>query len=244
MATSEAQDNAAKQRIVNHMNADHTDSVRMHLVFTSPILEVDSRKKIRRYLEAFSRKSVYQTRNARMTDVTLNDMKFECGGQQITIAFDPPLKSYRETRERVVQLDKDALRILQRSDIAITKYIPPWVRLGHLFNFTQCVVVWVLYSRAAHFKPGSLPYDLVLYRVPRFANFSLTIQPLLMVIMLVIHLFEVGLMIRKLGRHGLTLFDGMLWAWSASAFIEGFTSFWRLNTFIAAKKQEKEAKKH
>jgi hypothetical protein len=30
MATSEAQDEAAKQRIVKHLNADHHDSVRCH----------------------------------------------------------------------------------------------------------------------------------------------------------------------------------------------------------------------
>ncbi|PVI07257.1 integral membrane protein-like protein [Periconia macrospinosa] len=225
MASPEAQDVAAKQRIVNHMNADHSDSVR-------------------RYLEAFSGMGSYQVRNARMTDITLNDMKFDCCGQQVTIPLDPPMKSYREARERAVQLDKDALRLLGRSDITITKYIPPWVHLGHLFNFTTCLITYGLFSRPSHFQPGSVPHDMLLHHVPKFTKFCLTIQPYLITIMAAIHAFETVLMVRKLRRHSLTLFDGVFWAWCASAFVEGITAFQRLDTFIANKQSEKEAKKH
>ncbi|CAI6265851.1 unnamed protein product [Periconia digitata] len=225
MASSEAQEVAAKQRIVNHMNADHSDS-------------------IRRYLEAFSKKSSFQARNARMTDVTLHDMKFDCNGEPVAIPFDPPMKSYREARERAVQLDKDALRLLGRSDIPITKYIPPWVHWGHLFNFTQCFITFGLFSRAAHFQPGSLPHDVFLHHFPKFISFALAIQPYLITIMAAIHAFEVVIMMRKLGRHGLSLFDGVFWAWSASIFVEGITATLRLNEFIRSKQQEKEAKKH
>jgi hypothetical protein len=198
---------------------------------------------IRRYLEAFKQKSFYQVRQARLTDVTLNDMKFNCGGQQLTIPFDPPLKSYRETRERVVQLDKDALEILGHSDITITKYIPPWVHIGHLFNFSQCLITLLLFSRAAHLQPGSLPYDLFLVHIPKFANFCLTIRPVLLVFMVPIHVIEAVFMARKVRRHGVTPFDGIWWVWVASCFVEGVTSFWRADGLIAMKK-EKEARKH
>src|SRR5262245_45644179 len=106
-----------------------------------------------------------------MTDVTLNDMKFDCRGEQLVIPFDPPMKSLREARERLVQLDKDTLQILGRSDITITKYIPPYARAFHLFNFSQCLAVYIVFSRTAHFKPGSLLYDNVLFYFPRFVNF-------------------------------------------------------------------------
>ncbi|KAF2639422.1 integral membrane protein-like protein [Massarina eburnea CBS 473.64] len=225
MSTLETQDDAARQRIINHMNADHSDS-------------------IRRYLEAFNHKSFYQVRNARMTDVTLNDMKFDCGGQQISIPFDPPMKSYREARDRVVQLDKEALHILGRSDITITKFIPPWVHLFHLYNFSQCLMTYIIFSRPAHFQPGSLPYDLFLVHFPKFNGFCASIRLLLLGIMIPIHITEAVFMARKLGRHGVTPFDGIWWAWVASCVVEGKTSFMRADAFLEEKRKEKEAKKH
>ncbi|KAF1951036.1 integral membrane protein-like protein [Byssothecium circinans] len=225
MATPDSQDDAARQLVINHMNADHSDS-------------------IRRYLEAFKRKSFYQVRDARMTDVTLADMKFQCGGQQLTIPFDPPMGSYREARDRVVQLDKDALRILGRSDITINKYIPPWVHPLHLCSFTLCAITLVLFPRAAHFQPGSPPYDLFLVHFPRFASFCVSIRLILLGIVVPIHVTEAVFMARKLGRHGVTPFDGIWWAWVASCFVEGKTSFLRADALIAEKKREKDAKKH
>lgn len=179
-----------------------------------------------------------------MADVTLNDMKLQCGGQQFIIPFDPPMNSLREARDRLVQLDKDALQALGRSDITITHYIPPWDNALSLFNFTQCLVTYALFSRAAHFRPGSLSYDLVLIHLPRFADFCLSIRFLLLGIMIPIHVTESFFMARKLQRHGVTPFDGTWWAWVTSCFVEGKTSFMRADALIAEKKKEKEAKKH
>ncbi|KAF1978204.1 integral membrane protein-like protein [Bimuria novae-zelandiae CBS 107.79] len=212
MASLEAQEAAVKERIVNHMNKDHGDSVR-------------------RYLEAFKQKSFYQVRDARLTDVTLDDMKFNCGGQQVIIPFDPPMKGLKEARERLVQLDKDALKALGRSNITITKYIPPWTpgfHFIHLLNFT----------------PGSYLHDGLLFQFPRFSEFCLSIQPILLSLMFAIHVIEAAIMVKKLSRHGLTPFDGVWWAWVGSAFNEGWTSFQRANALIDEKRAEKDAKKH
>ncbi|KAF2689067.1 integral membrane protein-like protein [Lentithecium fluviatile CBS 122367] len=225
MATPESQDAATKERIIKHMNADHSDSVR-------------------RYLEAFKKKSFYQVRNARMTDITVEDMKFDCGGQQHVIPFDPPMQSLREARDRVVQLDKEALQMLHRSDVTATRYIPPYANPGHLFSFVQCFLVYVTFFRAANFQPGSLLYDNLLSTFPRFASFCVTIQPFLFPTMIGIHALETGIMIAKLDRHGLTPFDGLWWAWVGSCFVEGVTSFWRLDGVIERRRKEKEAKKH
>lgn len=228
MATPEAQEAAVKERIVNHMNKDHADSVR-------------------RYLEAFSQKSFYQVRHARLTDVTLNDIKFNCGGQHIVIPFDPPMKALREARERLVQLDKDALNALGRSDISITKYNPPWApgfHFIHLLNFTTCLLTWLAFSRNANFQPGSFLHDNLLSEFPHFNDFCSAIQPILLPTMFIIHAIEAVLMARKLSRHGLTPFDGVWWAWVASCFNEGWTSFLRANSLIEEKRKEKESKKH
>lgn len=179
-----------------------------------------------------------------MTDITLNDMKFDCGGQQVIIPFDPPLKSLREARERVVQLDKDALQILGRSEYIIDNYIPPYVHVLHMMNFSACLMTYLMFSRSANFKSGSLAYDSLLYQFPGFVKFCLTIRPLLIGPVLGIHIIETVFMIRKLGRHGVTPFDGIWWAWAGSCFIEGKTSFLRADALIEEKKRLKEAKKH
>lgn len=225
MTTAEAQEAAAKQRIIKHMNADHHDS-------------------IRRYVEAYASKSARQSHSAQMTDIDLNQMKFSCGGQTSTIAFDPPMKSLREARERLVQMDKNTLQILGRSDISVARYVPPYVKLGHLFNFTQCLLTYVLLPRGENFRPGSLLYDNVLFMVPTFARFVLEVRWIILPIMLAIHAVEAYFMAKKVKKHGLSSADTVWWMWVGSSFVEGVTAFWRLDGLIAEKQAEKDAKKH
>lgn len=179
-----------------------------------------------------------------MTDIDLHQMKFSCGGQTSTITFDPPMKSLREARERLVQMDKDTLEILGRSDITVTHYVPPYVHPGHLFNFTQCMLVYLLLPRGANFRPGSLLYDNLLFMLPSFAGFVLQVRWVVLPIMLAIHIAEMFVMARKVSRHGLSSADTTWWMWVGSSFVEGITAFWRLDGLIAEKQRAKDAKKH
>ncbi|KAF1925419.1 uncharacterized protein M421DRAFT_423736 [Didymella exigua CBS 183.55] len=225
MASTEAQEAAAKQRIIKHMNADHHDS-------------------IRRYVEAYVSTSPRQSHSAQMTDIDLNQMAFSVGEQMSTVTFNPPMKSLREARERLVQMDKDTLQILGRSDITVNRYIPPYAKLGHLFNFTQCMLVYLLLPRGANFEPGSLMYDTFLFMVPAFARFVLQVRWIVLPVMLAIHITESFIMANKVKRHGLSSADTVWWQWVGSSFVEGVTAFWRLNELIAEKQKEKDAKKH
>ncbi|KAH8730584.1 hypothetical protein GQ44DRAFT_449017 [Phaeosphaeriaceae sp. PMI808] len=227
MATPAAQDDAARLRIIKHMNADHQDS-------------------IRRYIEAYSNKSLFQTRDAHLSDINLNDMKITCNGRQHAIAFDPPMKSLREARERVVQLDKDALRILDRSDIVVDKYIPPTVHIGHLWNFSQCFFAYILLPFSSNWQPGSLMYSMVLYKFPTFSSYIAQFGWwIVFAFMIPIHTIEAAIMARRLrNKHGLTPLDWVWWSWTASCFVEGITAKWRLNNLVEIKRKEKEAKKH
>ncbi|KAH7116733.1 integral membrane protein-like protein [Dendryphion nanum] len=226
MATPEAQEAAARERIIKHMNADHQDS-------------------IQRYLEVTEKPWFYELPSARMTDISLSQMKFTYGnGKNAVIPFDPPLKSLREARERVVQLDKDALQSLNRSSIPIKTFIPPTAHPVHLFNFTQCFITYVVFSRAGNLEPGSLLYDNLLFRLPAFAALCLSIRPYLISIMVLIHAFETVLMMRKLNRHGLRPLDKNWWLWVGTCFVEGITSFRRLDGWINERRKEKESKKH
>ena len=156
------------------------------------------------------------------------------------------MKALREARERLVQLDKDALQVLGRSDITITDYLPPWAPglSTHLFNFTICLLTWIAFSRKANFQPGSYLHDSLFTSFPQFSEFCSANQPVILPSMFVIHAIETFFMAKKLNRHGLTPFHGIWWAWMLSTFNEGWTSFYRANSLIEQKRQEKEAKKH
>jgi hypothetical protein len=84
----------------------------------------------------------------------------------------------------------------------------------------------------------------VLYHVPGFASFIAQISLFVFAAMLPIHMAETVLMARKLAGHGCTFLDGVWWKWMGSCFVEGITSFWRLDGLIEEKRREKEAKKH
>jgi hypothetical protein len=185
-----------------------------------------------------------QSRSAQMVDIDLNQMKLVCGGQQAVVGFDPPMKALREARERLVQMDKDALQTLGRSDIPIMTFVPAYTRPSHLWNFTQCLLTFLLLPRTANWQPGSFLYDNVLYLVPGLANFAVQYGWIVFIVMLPIHLTEGVIMARKLAKHGCTFLDVVWWKWVGTCLVEGITSFWRLDGMIGEKKREKEAKKH
>jgi hypothetical protein len=187
---------------------------------------------------------MFQARYAQLTDVDLAGMTISYSGNKVAIPFEPPMTSMREARERLVQMDQDARHALGRSSIAITEFIPCYTHLGHLLNFTVCITTMVAFCRASNFQPGSLLYDNVLYMVPRFASFCLKIQPYLFPIMLSIHLFEAPIMAKRMKKHGVAPFERLWWLWMGTCFVEGVTSFWRLDGWIAEKRKEKESKKH
>ncbi|KAF2464946.1 integral membrane protein-like protein [Lindgomyces ingoldianus] len=226
MATSEAQEAIARERIVKHMNGDHQDS-------------------IRRYIEHASGISSYQLRgDTQMANIALDKMDLTFGDTQIAVPFDPPLKSLREARERLIQMDQSALKALGRSQISVTRYIPPHVHFFHLVNFSVCILTYAAFCRPSNFKPDSLLYDHLLYKTPAFAAFCLTIQPILLTIMAAIHMVEAGLMVKKMEKHSVLPFSGVWWCWVCSCFVEGVTSFKRLDELVDNRKKEKEAKSH
>ncbi|KAF2749088.1 integral membrane protein-like protein [Sporormia fimetaria CBS 119925] len=225
MANLEAQHAAARDRILKHMNADHGDSVK-------------------RYVEHGKDASFLQARDARMTDISLTEMRIRYGGKEAVIPFEPPMKSMREARERLVQLDKEAREALGRSDISITEFIPCTAHLGHFMNFTTCLITYALFCRSGNFRPGSVLFDNVLVRFPQFTNFCFSIQPYLFPIMIAIHSVEAYMMAQKMKRHSVTPVQRPWWLWVGTCFVEGVTSFWRLGGLIDKKRKQKEAKVH
>ncbi|KAK8200352.1 hypothetical protein IWZ00DRAFT_42528 [Phyllosticta capitalensis] len=223
MADSQSQDAAAKQRVLSHMNADHHDSVC-------------------RYLEYFCGVSSFKARNARLADMSLESMTIATSGKHHIIPLDPPMKSWREARERLVKMDKDAVIGLGRSDVSVKKYTRP--RGLHAFVFTVCLLSFILVSRRANALPGSFIYDNVLGHAPGFAAFVATMQPIVLWFLVVCHGVECFILARKLKKYNVPFLGGVWWQWMASCVIEGFGTLQRVEALAREERLAKEKAKH
>ncbi|OCL13978.1 putative integral membrane protein [Glonium stellatum] len=224
MAIQHSQDAVVKQRIIPHMNADHQDS-------------------IVRYLEHLLNVSSFLARNARIEDMTLDSITVRSSGKRYLIPLEPPMDSWRDARERLVRMDKDAIEALGRSDITVKEYKRPEGFLGVVF--VTCAATFVAFCRKANFLPGSFLYEVVLKHVPWFASFCAKIQPVLFYTMVAIHVGEVIKMVNtRLRKHSVPVACRLWWMWVLSAFIEGFGAFKRFDAIVKAKTAEKETKKH
>ncbi|KZF19837.1 hypothetical protein L228DRAFT_250264 [Xylona heveae TC161] len=218
---SEAQ---IKQRIISHMNSGHQDS-------------------LIKYLKFYSHLSSFAARNARLTDISFSGMDITSNGKIYVVEISPPLKSWGEARERLVKMDKDATIGLGLSDVTVKEYRRP--KGFHAVIFTVCFATYVAFSRRSNFIPGSLLYDLFLQGFPAFGKWLYTIQPLLIVTMVAIHVFEVTWLARtRLRVHNVPVTSKLWWIWMASCFIEGFGSFQRFDDIVYETRKAKESQKH
>jgi hypothetical protein len=238
MAEQEAKDNAAKARIINHMNEDHHESVRLRHI--SRFLLALTQYKIVRYLEHFCKLPSWQAYDGRMSSISLNSMTFVCGGKNHHIPLDPPMASYRDARERAVQMDKESLAGLGRSDVTINEYTFPTGL--HLLVDIGIVAATIYLSQRWWFAQ-----DQVVHRLlgSSFAKFCWTVQPFLIVFIFVMHTGEaIYFMRNKLLKHSVNPRTRLFWQWAFSAYIEGGIAFVRFNQMVNAKRREKEKQKH
>nr|POE83326.1 hypothetical protein CFP56_69332 [Quercus suber] len=216
-----AKDNAAKARIINHMNADHHDSVI-------------------RYLEHYCHLPSRAAYDGRMNGVDLNGMSFVCQSKLHRVAFTPPLTSYRDVRERVVEMDKICRSALGRSEITVSEFVPP-TGLNRV-PFVAVVATFLGYSQRWWFGRGE-----VVERVlgAGFAAFSWRIQPWLFWGMVVVHSAEaVYFAMGKLRRHSVNSRSAVWWKWVIFTFVEGFFATLRFDRLVKAKRDAKEKQKH
>ncbi|KAF2432048.1 hypothetical protein EJ08DRAFT_631244 [Tothia fuscella] len=214
-------DEAAKQRIIKHMNEDHHDSVV-------------------RYAEHYAQVSRFGSRNATVKDVSLDKLIINAGGSTHDIPLKPPMSSWREARERFVEMDQESIAGLDRSKITIGEYRAPR-SIYHVVIFGLCLGTYLLLSREANVLPGSVLYELVFKHFPAFAEFVLRVRLWVLIPMVVIHLGEAYVMNGRLELHSVPLFSRIWWLWMVSSFIEGVGSFQRIDA-IVKEKTAKQAK--
>ncbi|KIW06453.1 uncharacterized protein PV09_02897 [Verruconis gallopava] len=206
-APTEAQ---VKQRIVGHMNKDHQDSVI-------------------RYAEYYGKASRFTSRNAVLQDVALDKLTIVTGGKTIIIPLDPPMQGLKDARERLVEMDKQALAGLNRSPITLKEYKFP--KGFPVLVFVACLGTYLLYSRERNMLPGSWLHDMVLKHIPSFTSFALKMRNYIIWPMLVIHITEASIMMNTLKKYSVPLFSRIWWLWTVSCFIEGYDSFRRIRAY-------------
>ena len=222
---SKIADAAPKQRIITHMNNDHQDS-------------------LIRYLQHYAKLSSFSARNARLTDISYNDLTIlSSNGTSHTIPMKPAMTSWSEARPRVVAMDSEAVAGLGASDITVKKYKPPRGFMSVVF--VACALTYMAFCRRANFVPGSIFYETLLRSAPSFAKFCWTIQPLLLGIMVPLHGGEAIWMVKsRLEKHTVRMFSRVWWMWVSSCFVEGIGSFVRFDECVREEKARREGMKH
>ena len=80
-------------------------------------------------MENYHHVSSWTAYDAKISDITLEKLTFSCAGKTYVTPFNPPMTSYREARERVVEMDKECVSALGRSDITISQYSVSYTHL-------------------------------------------------------------------------------------------------------------------
>ncbi|KAL8686104.1 MAG: hypothetical protein Q9218_007344 [Villophora microphyllina] len=220
-----SQDEAAKARIIKHMNADHQDS-------------------LVRYLEHFCHLSSFSARNAELERVTLDSLSISVNkAQTYPVPIQPPMTSWSEARSRFAALDGEAVKSLGRSSTTVKEYRRPRGFLAIVFALV--VMTYTLFNRRANFLPGSLVYDTVLQHAKPFAKICFAIQPWLFYPMVLLHAVEtINFDRTRLQKHSVSRFTSLWWKWVMSCFIEGVGSYMRFDTVVKEEEEKKAKAKH
>jgi Protein of unknown function (DUF2470) len=185
-----------------------------------------------------------------LTTLNLDSLILTSAGKRYYIPLSPPLSSLSppsEARQRMIAMHQACLQGLNLSDTKIKTYLPPQRALERVAFLVE-ILTFLSFSRRDNFIPGSMFYEtLGLGYVPNFAGFCWTIQPWLIWTMLGIHGAEAVWMARtRLRRHQVEGGSWVWWMWVGSCFIEGVSTFWRIDGMVAGmegKENEKEKEK-
>jgi hypothetical protein len=174
-----------------------------------------------RYLEHYAKVSRLRSPCAELKDVNLKQMTIVAAGRSYDVAFQPPLSTFNDIRERVIQMDQESITALNRSPITVKKYTPP-TSLAHLVTLFVTVYTLLMYCRKDNLLPGSGPYELIFKHFPRYSAFALRVRPIVFPLMIAIHIGEALYMTRRLEKHSVPLFSRLWWLWVVDNLMEGW----------------------
>ncbi|KUJ13593.1 uncharacterized protein LY89DRAFT_687627 [Mollisia scopiformis] len=226
MADQSSKDEAAKARIIKHMNADHADSVSY-------------------YLQHYCSLSPRAARGAALSDISLSAMTVRTVDNKThTIPFTPPMTSWAEARTRTVDMDRESRSALDVSSIRITSYEPPRKRF-HIFVFGICLFTFGVFAMRNKIVPGTWFYDVPLRYWPGGPEVFVWIARTIALPVVAIHLGEAYMMdTTRLRKHGVERGTSLWWMWVVSCFIEGYGCHQRIDAAVKKKTKEAEQAKH
>lgn len=231
--SSAEQHRLRQQKICDHMNADHRDSLSF-------------------FLQVYCFVSAHEAESAEIEEIRLSGMTITTTTSPCPptaskkthyfVPFEPELSSLSQMRHQVIAMHNHSLNALGRSDITVTEYRRP--KGFSAVVFTACVATFAAFSRRANFVDGSGLYSLVLRHVPGFAAFCYKIQPLVMTLMVAIHLSEaIHLALYRLRPHGVAFGSPLWFCWIVNDFLEGYTTLLRFDALVAEKGAKKQVPK-
>ena len=225
METTSDQSRQRIDRIVQHLNKDHRESLSL-------------------YLQHYKKLSAGAASNPTVSDISFDALTIFARGKSYSIPFNPPMKSWADARERTVEMDRESRAGLDLSSIKITSYEPPKSPF-HVTVFSLCIFAFVIFVTQNSIVPGTCFYDNVLPWFPGGPEWFLWISKVIALPVLGLHLGEAYLLdTRKLRKHGVERGSALWWKWIASCFIEGFGCFQRIDATVKKKTLEAEKAKH
>jgi hypothetical protein len=175
-----------------------------------------------------------------MTAVDLTGMTFIAGSKAHWIPFEPPLKSYRDARERVVAMDKDCLTALGRSDVTINEYVQP--SGVYAAGLAICAATFLGFSQRWWFAADQVVASVL---GQSFAHFAWTIQPWLLAGLFLIHGGELAWFIpARLQKHSVNVKTKEFWLWAISEFIGGVFCSTQFDALVERKRAAKAKQQH
>jgi hypothetical protein len=191
---------AMKKRIVNHMNQDH-------------------RRELIHYLRHWNKLSPSDARGSTMVDINLNEMRIATpGGQEHVVPFEPPMGSYVEARERLIQMDRQARHALG-VELTLAEYATPTPEVALLAGPVALLPLGFLAKR---------------YRLLEGPSWKDAVP--LVVAILVGQAMLLDLL--RLQRYDVDRWTGVWWKWIASSIFEGYGTWRRIDKLAREKKQK------
>ncbi|MCJ1409723.1 hypothetical protein MMC19_003806 [Ptychographa xylographoides] len=230
---------SAEERIIAHMNADHTDSLTRFLAH---------------YAQAYDAHSVL------LKEITLSSMTiaYANGSEESfvlrskkTIPIDPPLNDWKEVRERMVSMDEECKTALERggrSEIVIANYTLP-SGIVQIAQSAFAPSIMLAFAVRSGLLPGSwLRAQLLRINIsPSVIDRAYTLVPYAFWIIIAVHAIEVVWFARaKLWKYNVKYGSNLWRIWMLSDFIEGYSALTRFNRLVLDEelRMEKERRSH
>lgn len=192
---------AMKQRVITHMNADHQDSLSI-------------------FLEYYCKMPPQLAFNAQLDDITLSHLIIRSKAGRNIVPIEPPMESWAQARERMVEMHHASYKGLGRSEVIISEYRPP-TNLKHRFMFVALLASYVAFSSRKNFQEGSLLHRVLLKSFPQVERFCFTVAPVYIIIIGALHVSETVWMAFRLKRHGVPTGSALWWKWLGTCMIDG-----------------------